>query len=104
MRIKENFHEGYDLYSDKLQKRVTQVFQYTSQKAELSKLLVEIREECVRLKELFLTNEEQNEIKDAADFFDANIKEMVYCTFGHLETYEEYGWKELIYEGDDSDE
>jgi len=104
MRIEENSHDGYGYYSRELQERVGEVFQCVSQITQIKRLLAEIKKESARLRTLFLTDEEKEEIREESSFFDTRMQEMAYYTFENLEAYQQFGWKELINEGDDSDE
>ncbi len=102
MRIKENI-DGYRACPPDLQNRIVEVFQYASQITETRKLLAAIKEDSGRLRELFLTENEAKEKKDATDFFDARMQSLVYYTAENLKGYQQGGWKELLYEEDDSD-
>jgi len=104
MRIKENFHDGDEIYSTELKKRVEQVFQFTSQVEELKRLFSAIKQESVPFRAFLLTDEEQKERSDISSDFDAKIQETVYSTLKNLEAYQQFGWKELITGGDDDDE
>ncbi len=104
MRIKENFHEGFESYSGELRQRVAEVFLYASRTAEMKRLLAEIRKEAVGLRGLFLTEEEQRERQEAVSFFDARMQAAVFYTLKNLEGYQKCGWRKLIFEGDSRDE
>jgi len=103
MRIKENNFEGNELYSPEIQEQVTKVFQEALQIIETKRLLAEIKKDSAGLRNLFLTEEEMRQRQDAANFFDARLQSMAYYTIKYLEKYQQIGWRELIYEGEDHD-
>ncbi|SNT02833.1 hypothetical protein SAMN05446037_103427 [Anaerovirgula multivorans] len=103
MRIKENIHDDCESYSCELQERVIEVFQYTSQILEIKRLLTEIKREAHNLRGIFWTEEEVKGKKQALSFFDARMQATVYYTLRNMEGYQQHGWKELIYKGEDRD-
>ena len=103
MRIKENNFEGNELYSPEMQERVKKVLQVTFQILETRRLLAEIKKDSAGLRNLFLTEEEMRQRQDAVNFFDARLQSMAYYTIKYLEKYQQIGWRELIYEGEDRD-
>lgn len=103
MRIKENFHDGHEAYSYALQEQVEEVFQYASLIVEIKRLLGEIRKEAVDLRTLFLTEEELEERRAILSAFDTGMKEAVFITLKNLESYQQYCWREIIFEGESSD-
>jgi hypothetical protein len=104
MRIKENFGDGCELYDYALQERVAEVLKYTSQITEMKRLLADIKKEAISLRALFWTEKELKERKESLSFFDARMQATVYYTLKNLEGYQQHGWKELINEGENSDE
>jgi len=104
MRIKQNFHCDSEGYSAELQQRVQQVFEYSSHIDEVKKILNEIKMESADLYNLFITEEEQNKKIEAMNSFDQRMQTMINCTFNNMKKYQEFGWKELIYDGDIDDE
>ena len=104
MRIKENFYIGCELYSCELKERVAEVFRYTSQIAEMRSLLDLIKIESLKLREVFLTEEEQKEKNEISSDFDVKVQGVMYSILKNLDAYQQFGWKELIYEGDNNNE
>jgi hypothetical protein len=104
LRIKENFYEGCEFYSDELQQQVAQAFTRVSRITEMKKLLTEIKGESSRLREIFLTDEERKEKNDVDAAFEFKMVSMMLYTFGNMERYQLYGWKELFDDGDDGDD
>ncbi|WP_444658383.1 hypothetical protein ACRQV7_12470 [Caproiciproducens sp. R2] len=100
MRIRENFHDGCELYTEELRKRTADIFRQAFQITEMKRLLAEIRKQSVLLREVFLTEEEMEEEQKTADDFDAKMRGTVSFTLNNLETYQQSAWKELIYKGD----
>lgn len=103
MRIIENIYNGYESYSSDLQEQVKEVLQYTFQILEMKRLLAEIKKETPKLRSFFWTEEELIEKREAFRFFDTRMQAMVYYTLKNLDGYQQYGWKELIFEGENSD-
>ncbi|SDI30872.1 hypothetical protein [Alteribacillus bidgolensis] len=100
MRIKEDFYEGHEAYSEELQERVVNVFEYTSQIAAFKKLLSHIRAEAENVQTLFITEEELNKRERVLSFFDARMQATVYYTLKNIEGYQQHGWKRLFEEGE----
>jgi hypothetical protein len=104
MRIKEDFCQQGNLYSDELKQRVSDIFEYTCNITELRKLISEIREKAAILQNIILSEEELRERKETLDYFDARMQSTVYYTLNNLEAYKYDAWKRLENDGDDSDE
>jgi hypothetical protein len=104
MRIKKDSYNDCELYSCDLKERVAEVFRATSHISEIRSLLDLIKKESVNLREIFLTEEELKENKKIASDFDAKVQGAVYSILKYLDTYQKSGWRELVYEGDNSDE
>lgn len=104
MRIKEDFQESSEAYSDKLQARVEEIYQFVCQVEEIKRLLAEFKEESLKLREIFLSEAEEKERMAAKEFFDTRMQATVYYTLRNIEGYQQYGWKELINEGEGSDD
>lgn len=102
MRIKENDYDGHELVSSLLQKRVWDVFWYTSKITEMRNLLSEIKKDSANLPETFLTEAEQEESNKIIDTFAEKMQMTVYNTINNLEGYYQYAWRELMDEGGNS--
>jgi hypothetical protein len=104
MKIKENDFEGSEFYTAEIRERVEAVFQDALEIYEIKSLTAKIKKESAELRNLFWTEEELKQKQEAVGFFDARMQSMVYYTLKNIEGYQQSGWKELIYEGEDSDE
>ncbi|MBS4025589.1 MAG: hypothetical protein KGZ96_07940 [Clostridia bacterium] len=104
MRIREDNHHGHELYSKELQERVLAVCHYTAHIIEIKQLLAEINRDAFGLSRLFWSEEELREKQDTVSFFDARMQSTVFYTLLNMERYQHCGWKELIDEGENSDE
>ncbi|MGF7056644.1 hypothetical protein [Brassicibacter mesophilus] len=104
MRIKGNIYDDYESYSCALREQVAEVFQYVSQITTVKRLLYDIKKESLSLRKLFWTEEELKKRKESLSFFDARMQATVYYTLKNIEGYKQSGWKELIDEGENSDE
>jgi hypothetical protein len=102
LRIKENFHDGFEYYPSELQIRVEKVFRYVSLLTEMKELIADIKNEAVYLQSTFVSEKEQKEGEDAVRFFDARMQATVYYTLKNMEAYSQYGWKQLVDEEVDS--
>ncbi|OIJ16766.1 hypothetical protein BKP37_05955 [Anaerobacillus alkalilacustris] len=100
MRIKENFHEGHEGYTSELKERVIKIYHYTTHMTEVKRLLKGIKQEAECLRQLFWTDEELKERNDVERFFEARMQATVYYTLKNIEGYQQYGWKQLIEEGE----
>lgn len=97
MRIEEGVYHDCKSYSCELQERVSEVFQYASQRIETEKLLDKIKKESDTLRQVFWSEEDINKTREAVSFFDTRMQAMVYYTLKNIEGYQQYGWKEVIY-------
>ncbi|WP_156946363.1 hypothetical protein [Desulfitibacter alkalitolerans] len=98
MRIRKNVQDCHEFYSVELQKRVADVFEYTSQIMEIRKLLAEIKREAESFRALFWSEQELQEKREAVSLFEARMKAAVYYTLRNIEAYQDHGWKELVRE------
>jgi hypothetical protein len=96
LKIKDNYHEGYESYSSQLQERVNKVFQYACQLSDMKGLIMAIKKEAVNLQALFVSEEERKKKEDEVRFFDARMQATVYYTLKNFEGYSQYGWKQLV--------
>ena len=71
---------------------------------EVKRLITKIKKDSAELRNLLWTEEELKQKQEAVSFFDARMQSMVYYTLKNIEGYQQSGWKELIYDGEDSDE
>ncbi|MBW7572348.1 hypothetical protein [Caproiciproducens faecalis] len=104
MRIRENFHEDCELYTEEQQKRTAELFQRAFQIAQMKRLLAEIRKQSVLFRKVFLTEQELLEEQKTAEAYDSKMKWTVPFTLHNLEAYQRSGWKELIDKGDAGNE
>ncbi len=103
MRINEDSFAEDVLYSSEMEERVIEIFLDAVQIVEEKRIFSEIKKESAKLRNLFWTEEEQKEKKEAVSFFDARMQAMVFYTLRNLEGYQKSGWKELINEGENRD-
>lgn len=104
MRISENSQINVELYTTELRQRVETVWDQSTQFAELARLIEEIKAEAMNLHMFFLTKEEEEEQNSLLRLFDERVQGMVAATVSHMEKYRLFGWKELIYDGENEDE
>ncbi len=104
MRIKENFFDNCESYPCELQRQAAQEIETITQITEMKDLLERIKKESVKLRELFLTEQELKENSEIAKEFDEKMQGTVYFTLKNADYYQQSGWKKLIYEGEGNDE
>ncbi len=100
MRIIENYHEGHEVYTSEIKKRVVDVYHYINQSSKIKGLLAEIKHEASSLRQLFWTEEDLKERNEVQQFFEARMQATVYYTLKNIEGYQQQGWKQLIDEGE----
>ena len=103
MRIKEKSYAEDEAYTPEIQEQVKTILQDTVQILEARRLLNEIKKDSAELRNLFWTEEELQERKEAVNFFDVRMQAMVYYTLNNLKKYQQSGWRELMDEGEDQD-
>lgn len=103
MKIKENDFEGSEFYTSEMREQVEAVFQEALEIYEVKRLIAKIKKESAELRNLFWTEEELTQRLEAESYFDVRMQSMVYYTVKNMENYQQSGWKELIYGGEDSD-
>ncbi|SCG83153.1 hypothetical protein DW1_1583 [Proteiniborus sp. DW1] len=104
MRIIEDICQDNKSYYNEYKSKVQSVLYYACNIAEVKKLLKEIRKEAISMKEFFITIEELNQIKHAIDMFNARMQATVYYTFKNIESYQYYGWKEVLFQRENEGE
>jgi len=92
----ETDHDNHALYTEDLQARVEAVFRAAGNASELKKVFTHIKAEAERLRNLFFTDEEQNEIQDTLRNLDATIQKAHYCISKNLEAYQASKWAEIM--------
>jgi hypothetical protein len=102
LRVTESMTENCDFYDAQWKTLVGQTIQRASQAEEIRRLFSRIRQNAQNLKVLFLTEAEQDNICAATKTFDDKMQNMMHITFGNLEKYQMFGWKELIDKGEDA--
>ena len=103
MRIDEKSQKTCEGYTASLQQHVGDVLVYTYRIAEFKKLRAALETEAVNLRKAFLSEEDRRTIEEAVSFFDARMQATVYYTLKNLDGYQQYGWKKIIYEGEEED-
>jgi hypothetical protein len=103
LRIKENFHDGHKSYSSDLQERVIEVFQYATRFSEIKRLIRTINKEAVNLRTIFVSEEDRKIREDAVHFLDGRMQATVYYTLKNIDSYKQYGWKQLVEEESDNE-
>jgi len=104
MKIEENINDDFESHGFEIQESVTEMFDYESKIASAKELISEIKKEAMSLKEIFLNQDEIEEKNKAVGFLDERMQATVYYTLKNIEGYRQYGWKELIDEGENRDE
>lgn len=103
MHIKEKFYNESELYLPELKAGDSSTFQAAPQAAEMMRLLENIKKEAEILRDMFIAEKELIEMNNTRIYFDARMQAMAHFTFTNLEIYQQYRWKELLYEGDGDD-
>lgn len=100
MRIIENSTEENESYFSEMREQVKAVYNNTFQILKVKRLLSEIKKDSAELRNLFWTEKELAEKKEAVRFFDERMQAMVYYTLNNMEKYQQSGWRELMDKGD----
>lgn len=94
MRITENYHDCNE-YSSTVQKRVLDVFEFTTQINQARKLLNTIRNEAHQLQKI-LCQEDKKKNDKALSLFQARMQATVYYTLKNIDKYQNDGWEILV--------